>query len=409
MRLLALYRGALRMWTVGLRVCGAVGLWGCGAVGCRAVRPSDLMTWSSVAPILPPGALYLSELQREPSLDVSPVQTIAGARTSVSSILVDDAGERLVVPYLDPRLSAGDAGRAVARALRTGGGACPDAALADVRWPEGAEELFRRSAERGCRARVLDADVASADVLQRLAPLATHVVFSQPGLALFAHSTTQGTGMAGSPKAPHTHSPTGPNARPITDPQPRTPTGPGPTTPSPQAPAGHGAGTAAAPWASTDAHATPAVIEQLLRARAALPQATLVGVTRGADGFLWTDPPPPPQGPPADGTADQPRPRDGCGSAARVHVTYGGGEPVSVWQVRPPTVTAVDTLAAGDVFHAAFAVGVAEGMGTEAVARFACAAAALKCTRFGGRLGAPTRTEAAQLHWETYGAPAAAT
>lgn len=56
-------------------------------------------------------------------------------------------------------------------------------------------------------------------------------------------------------------------------------------------------------------------------------------------------------------------------------------------------VTAVDTLGAGDVFHGAFALGLAEGMSTRGAIRFGSAAAALKCTRFGGREGIPTRAE----------------
>ena len=56
-------------------------------------------------------------------------------------------------------------------------------------------------------------------------------------------------------------------------------------------------------------------------------------------------------------------------------------------------VEAVDTLGAGDVFHGAFALVLAEGMTSGAAMRFAAAAAALKCTRFGGSLGAPTRAE----------------
>jgi sulfofructose kinase len=56
-------------------------------------------------------------------------------------------------------------------------------------------------------------------------------------------------------------------------------------------------------------------------------------------------------------------------------------------------VEAVDTLAAGDVFHGAFALGLAEGWDIEHNLRFAATAAALKCTKFGGRLGAPTRAE----------------
>jgi sulfofructose kinase len=45
------------------------------------------------------------------------------------------------------------------------------------------------------------------------------------------------------------------------------------------------------------------------------------------------------------------------------------------------------------VFHGAFAFGLAEGWATDRTIRFAAAAAAIKCTRFGGRLGAPTRAE----------------
>ncbi|MET4823199.1 sulfofructose kinase [Bradyrhizobium ottawaense] len=43
-------------------------------------------------------------------------------------------------------------------------------------------------------------------------------------------------------------------------------------------------------------------------------------------------------------------------------------------------VQAVDTLGAGDVFHGAFALGLAEGKGVPEALRFAAAAAALKCT-----------------------------
>lgn len=58
-----------------------------------------------------------------------------------------------------------------------------------------------------------------------------------------------------------------------------------------------------------------------------------------------------------------------------------------------PLVEAIDTLAAGDVFHAAFALLLAEGKPMAEIMRFASAAAAIKCTRFGGRLGAPDRAE----------------
>jgi sugar/nucleoside kinase (ribokinase family) len=56
-------------------------------------------------------------------------------------------------------------------------------------------------------------------------------------------------------------------------------------------------------------------------------------------------------------------------------------------------IDAVDTLAAGDVFHAGIALALAEGRDELAAMRFGAAAAGLKCTRFGGSMGAPTRAE----------------
>jgi sugar/nucleoside kinase (ribokinase family) len=56
-------------------------------------------------------------------------------------------------------------------------------------------------------------------------------------------------------------------------------------------------------------------------------------------------------------------------------------------------IDAVDTLAAGDVFHAGIALALAEGRDAITAMRFGAAAAGLKCTRFGGSVGAPTRAE----------------
>jgi sulfofructose kinase len=60
-------------------------------------------------------------------------------------------------------------------------------------------------------------------------------------------------------------------------------------------------------------------------------------------------------------------------------------------------VDAVDTLAAGDVFHGAFALALAEGLREVDSLRFAAAAAAVKCTRLGGGSGAPNRSEVEAL------------
>jgi sulfofructose kinase len=81
-------------------------------------------------------------------------------------------------------------------------------------------------------------------------------------------------------------------------------------------------------------------------------------------------------------------------SGAFVAVTAGEGGVywdkghVPAFPVRP-----VDTLAAGDIFHGAFAFGLTQGWETERNLRFASAAAAIKCTRAGGRLGAPSFAE----------------
>lgn len=60
-------------------------------------------------------------------------------------------------------------------------------------------------------------------------------------------------------------------------------------------------------------------------------------------------------------------------------------------------VEAVDTLGAGDVFHGAFTLRLAEGGGVREALRFAAAAAALKCSRHGGGQAAPQRVEVEEL------------
>jgi sulfofructose kinase len=74
-----------------------------------------------------------------------------------------------------------------------------------------------------------------------------------------------------------------------------------------------------------------------------------------------------------------------------------------IWWMRPGSpaeyissykvLRVVDTTGAGDVFHAALAVALAEGREDRDALRFASYAAALKCQRTGGVLGAPERNE----------------
>jgi sugar/nucleoside kinase (ribokinase family) len=56
-------------------------------------------------------------------------------------------------------------------------------------------------------------------------------------------------------------------------------------------------------------------------------------------------------------------------------------------------VETIDSLGAGDAFHGAFALALAEGRDLRDAMRFAGATAALKCTHFGGASGAPQRAE----------------
>lgn len=56
-------------------------------------------------------------------------------------------------------------------------------------------------------------------------------------------------------------------------------------------------------------------------------------------------------------------------------------------------VRAVETLGAGDIWHGAFALEIAQGAELVPAIRFASAYAALKCTRFGGRGTYPDRSE----------------
>jgi sulfofructose kinase len=95
-------------------------------------------------------------------------------------------------------------------------------------------------------------------------------------------------------------------------------------------------------------------------ARVAAVTNSFLAVTRGAQDVLWWD-----------------------GHAVRESTVFA--------------VEAVDTLAAGDVFHGAFALALAEGKNEVGALRFAAAAAGLKCTRSGGSAAAPYRAEVEAL------------
>jgi sulfofructose kinase len=60
-------------------------------------------------------------------------------------------------------------------------------------------------------------------------------------------------------------------------------------------------------------------------------------------------------------------------------------------------VEAIDTTGAGDVFHGAYIYGLSQNWAISDIVKFACAAAALKCRKPGGRLGIPTLAEVEEL------------
>lgn len=98
-----------------------------------------------------------------------------------------------------------------------------------------------------------------------------------------------------------------------------------------------------------------------------------------------------------------PRPGDALGRIARIVPGWVGvtlGRDGMLWldgntlHHRPAhDIDAVDTLGAGDTFHGAFALALAEGHDEASALAFANTAAAVKCLRRGGRVGMPTRED----------------
>ncbi len=201
-----------------------------------------------------------------------------GAGTSISAVMVDPSGERMIVNHVDRRMPTEPDW--LPKPAATGAAAV----LVDTRWPEGAARALKSAKSAGLPA-VLDADrpvPGDGDLLA----LATHVAFSVDGLA------------------------------------------------------------------DLSGHRDP--VRGLEAVGAGIPGWCCV--TAGARGVFVRR-----------------------GGQIMLHPGFA--------------VPVVDTLGAGDVWHGAFALALAEGMGEDAAVRFASAAAALKVQRHGGRAGVPTRAE----------------
>ncbi|NND46234.1 MAG: sugar kinase [Woeseiaceae bacterium] len=198
--------------------------------------------------------------------------------SSVSAVIVDSAGERMIVNYLDSSMDADPNWLAAYAPLDA------EAILVDTRWPEGALLGLNLARSNEVPA-ILDADLPVPKDGE-LVRAATHVAFSARGLSEFSG---------------------------IED------------------------------------------AEQALRSVDAQTEAWCC-VTLGAEGVLALE-----------------DARMTSFPAFKVNVR--------------------DTLGAGDVWHGAFALALAEGQPTNAAVRFASAAAALKVQNGGGRAGCATREE----------------
>ena len=224
------------------------------------------------------GERLIDELA-EHGVDTAHVRRVHGGRSSLSAVMVDGRGERMIVNFADSGLDA-DPSWLPLESLKEA-----DAVLAHHRWPAAAEAVLRKARLLGIPS-VLDADVAPEREAGALVGLASHVAFSQGALANLS--------------------------------------------------------------------GTADIAEGLMRAQERT--GAWVCVTAGGDGCHWLE----------DGTLRH--------------------QPAFAVEV-------VDTLGAGDVFHGALAVALGESRATADAVRFASAAAALKCTRFGGRAGIPDRGE----------------
>ena len=224
------------------------------------------------------GDKILSELE-EFGVDVKDVKRLNGLNSSVSSVLIDNTGERLITNFTDYKLIK------KADWLPLGKLEKSDAVLADLRWQEGALKTLGRARELGIPA-VLDADLTPAGLNEEVIKYATHVLFSEPALNEFS----QGKSIV---EALH-------------------------------------------------------LVSEI--------NGGWAGVTEGSSGTRWLD--------------------------------NGKLKHVPAFKVQT-----VDTLGAGDVFHGVFALSLAEGhLENNALIR-ASAAAALHCSRSGGRKTIPIRKE----------------
>jgi ribokinase len=128
---------------------------------------------------------------------------------------------------------------------------------------------------------------------------------------------------------------------------------------------------------------------ELNSARVLVPNETEAKVLLGIDPSDWCE---------GSDLARQLYQKSGCEC---VLVTLGqeglaGCDTNGIWQVNPPHVNVIDTSGAGDVFCAAFAVGLVRGKDYRRSSEWACKVAAISVTRAGTIPSFPTLIESAE-------------
>lgn len=123
------------------------------------------------------GELLRAEL-RKAGVDAGWVAPVAGSTSSHSAVIVDAAGERLLVNHRGSALAAGadilPLQRLDVRAV-----------LTDARWTAGAAAALEHARRAGL-ASVIDAEMGDAAALRDLVPRAGHVIFSENGFSEWA-------------------------------------------------------------------------------------------------------------------------------------------------------------------------------------------------------------------------------
>lgn len=112
-------------------------------------------------------------------VDTQFVRTFEHARSSTSAVIVDRAGERLIVGERDHAMPMDASWLPLARI------AAAAAVLSDLRWVEGTREAFIAARAQGVPT-LLDVDLGGGGILSEFLCLADYAIFSGPALDAFA-------------------------------------------------------------------------------------------------------------------------------------------------------------------------------------------------------------------------------